>query len=191
MAESFRRPRYSLEEYVVLEEMSNVRHEFMDGYIFAMAGGTPEHGALCANVITLLSNALAGRPCRVFTSDVRVRVRASGLDTYPDASVVCDRVERDAQDPNALVNPVVLVEVTSPGTEAYDRGEKLEHYRRIPSLREVLIVSHAEMRVDVWRRQGGEDWKVASSGLEGRADLESLTCELSVADIYRNPLPPD
>ena len=191
MAESFRRPRHSLEEYVILEEMSNVRHEYLGGHIFAMAGGTPEHGGLCANVIALLSNALAGRPCRAFTSDVRVRVRATGLDTYPDASVVRGRAERDDQDRNALINPVVLVEVTSPSTEAYDRGEKLDHYKRIPSLQEVLIVAHAEIRVDVWRRRSGEEWTVVSAGPEGGAPLQSLTCELAVAEIYRNPLPPD
>jgi Uma2 family endonuclease len=191
MAESARRPRYSLGEYVILEEMSNVRHEYLDGQIFAMAGGTPEHGGLCANLMTLLSNALAGRPCRVFTSDVRVRVRATGLDTYPDASVVCGRAERDTDDPNALTNPLVLVEVTSPGTEAYDRGEKLEHYRKIPSLQEVLIVAHAEVGVDVWRRRSGEDWAIESAGPAGSARLRSLSCELPVAEIYRNPLSPD
>jgi Uma2 family endonuclease len=191
MAESARRPRYSLEEYVILEEMSNVRHEYVDGHIFAMAGGTPEHGGLCANVIALLSNALAGRPCRVFTSDVRVRVRVTGLDTYPDASVVCGRAERDAEDPNALTNPVVLVEVTSTSTAAYDRGEKLEHYKRIPSLQEVLIVAHDGIRVDVWRHRSGEEWAAESAGSEGRMRLQSLSCELAVAEIYRNPLPQD
>lgn len=191
MAESARRPRHSLQDYLILEEMSNVRHEYLDGHIYAMAGGTPEHGGLCANLIALLSNALAGRACRVFASDVRVRVRATGLDTYPDASVVCGRVERDAEDPNALTNPLVLVEVTSPGTEAYDRGEKLEHYKKIPSLQEVLIVAHAEVRVDVWRRRSGDEWAVESAGPEGGARLQSLSCDLAVAEVYRNPLPPD
>ena len=191
MAEGARWPRYTLAEYLILEEMSNVRHEYLDEHIFAMAGGTPEHGGLCANLIALLSNALAGRPCRVFTSDVRVRVRATGLDTYPDASVVCGRAERDVEDPNALTNPTVLVEVTSPGTEAYDRGEKLEHYKRIPSLREVVIVAHAGIDVVGWRRRGSEEWVAESAGPEGAARLPSLSCELAVADIYRNPLPSD
>src|SRR6266704_1159431 len=125
MAEIARRPRYRLAEYLILEDMSNVRHEYLDGHIFAMAGGTPEHGGICAKLIALLSNALTGRACRVFTSDVRVRVRATGLDTYPDASVMCGRPERDVEDGNALTNPLVLVEVTSPSTEAYDRGDRL------------------------------------------------------------------
>jgi Uma2 family endonuclease len=118
MTQPAHRPRYSLEEYLILEEMSTVRHEYLDGAIFATAGGTLEHGSICAHVISLLSSQLAGRRCRVFTSDVRVRVRATGLDTYPDLSVVCGQVERDDRDPQALSNPVVLVEVTSPSTEA-------------------------------------------------------------------------
>lgn len=188
MSQSAHRPRYSLEEYVLLEAMSNVRHEYADGEIFVMAGGSPEHGGICANVITLLSSQLMGRRCRVFTSDVRVRVRATGLDTYPDVSVVCGQVERDDRDPQALSNPVVLVEVTSPSTEAYDRGEKLDHYKRIPSLREVALVSHAEPRVDVWQRQDDGGWAVHSSGAGGLAHLTSIGCELSIESVYRDPL---
>lgn len=184
-----RLPRYSLEEYLILEGMSNVRHEYLDGHIYAMAGGTLEHGGLCANLIAILSNALEGRPCRVFTSDVRVRVQATGLDTYPDASVVCDGIERDAVDRNALTNPVVLAEVTSPTTEGYDRGEKLDHYKRIPSLREVLIVSHGERRVEVWRCSGEGRWAAESCGPGSTVRLVSVNAELPVDAVYRNPLP--
>lgn len=189
MAEATRLPRYSLEEYLVLEEMSNVRHEYLDGHIYAMAGGTLEHGGLCANLIALLSNALEGRPCRVFTSDVRVRVQATGLDTYPDASVVCGRIERDAADRNALTNPVILAEVTSPTTESYDRGQKLDHYKRLPSLREALLVSHAEHRLEVWRRDGEGRWTAESYGPGSTARLVSIDAALPVDVVYRNPLP--
>ena len=189
MAEATQLPRYSLEEYLVLEEMSNVRHEYLDGHMYARTGGTPEHGALCAKLIALLSNALEGRPCRVFTSDVRVRVQATGLDTYPDASVVCGRIERDAADRNALTNPVVLAEVTSPTTESYDRGQKLDHYKRLPSLREVLIVSHGERRLEVWRRDGEGRWTAESYGPGSTARLVSVNAELPVDAVYRNPLP--
>jgi Uma2 family endonuclease len=189
MAEVAARPRYSLKEYLVIEEMSGVRHEYLDGQILAMAGGTPEHGHICANLIALLANRLEGRPCAVFTSDVRVRVQATGLDTYPDVSVVCGRAERDSEDRDALVNPIVLVEVTSPSTEAYDRGTKLDHYKGIPSLREVVLVAHAERRVDVWRRSANEQWMVESYGAAGSVQLLALRCELPLESIYRDPLP--
>lgn len=171
-----------------LEEMSNVRHEYMDGEIFAMAGGTPEHGGICANTIALLSAQLAGRRCRVFTSDVRVRVRATGLDTYPDVSVVCGAVERDPRDPQALANPVVLVEVTSTSTEGYDRGEKLEHYKQIPSLREVVIVSHTERRLDRWRREDDGRWTLESTTGEAKARLHSVGGELGLDAVNFDPL---
>lgn len=98
-------PRYDIADYVRLEAYSNVRHEFIEGQIYAVAGGTPEHGLYAANIISLLSAALAGRRCRVQTSDVRIRVQATGLATYPDVSVVCGIAERDPDDTNAIVNP--------------------------------------------------------------------------------------
>lgn len=189
MSQPAHRPHYSLDEYLRLEETSNVRHEYVEGAILAMAGGTPEHGGICANLITLLSNELAERRCRVFTSDVRIRVRATGLDTYPDLSVVCGQIERDDRDPHALSNPVLLVEVTSPSTEAYDRGEKLDHYKRISSLREVLLVSHAESRVDLWRRGDDGEWTTLQwAGGDALAHLASIDCDLRLDAIYRNPL---
>jgi len=142
--------RFSIEDFVRLEQYSNVRHEFIDGQIFAMGGGTPTHGALAANVIAALATQLRGKPCRVHTSDVRVRVIKTGLDTYPDVSVVCGQAELDRDDPLAITNPVVLVEVLSPSTAAYDQGEKLSHYQRISSLREVLFVDADHSRLTVF-----------------------------------------
>jgi Uma2 family endonuclease len=180
--------RYTLEEYLQLEAYANVRHEFLAGQIFAMAGGTPEHGTYAANVIGILTSQLGERRCRVQSSDVRIRVRSSGLDTYPDASVVCGHAERDAGDPNAIVNPVVLVEVLSPGTAEYDSGEKLEHYKQIESLREVLLVAHGVRRIDVVRRQANGNWITLSAGSGESLELESIGCTLSVDAVYRDPL---
>jgi Uma2 family endonuclease len=179
--------QYTIQEFVRLEEYSNVRHEYLAGQIYAMAGGTPEHGTWAANVIGLLTAQLRGRSCRVQTSDVRIRVRATGLDTYPDVSVVCGHAERDAEDPDAIVNPTVLVEILSPSTEEYDRGEKFEHYRRIPSLREVVLVAHDGPRVEVFRAGEG-DWISISAERGQTVRLESLGCDLPVDEVYRDPL---
>jgi Uma2 family endonuclease len=180
--------KYTLAEYVRLEEYANVRHEFADGQIYAMAGGTPEHGTYTANVIGSLTAALAGRRCRVQTSDVRIRIVATGLDTYPDASVVCGSDERDREDPLAIVNPTLLLEVLSPSTEEYDRGEKLEHYKRIPALREVVFVAHDERTIEVVRREADGSWSVIRAGAGESVTLSSLACELSVDAVYRDPL---
>lgn len=131
-----------------------MKHEFLDGQVYAMAGGTPEHGAIAMRVGAALLAQLHGKPCNVYSSDVRIRVVETGLDTYPDLSVVCGTEQRDSEDPLALVNPIVLVEVLSPSTEEYDRGEKLEHYKQIPSLQEVVFIDHDNLRIEVVRRRG-------------------------------------
>ena len=118
-----------------------------------------------------------------------MRVVETGLGTYPDASVICDRFEADPEDPkgHTAINPTVLVEVLSPSTEAYDRGEKLDHYRRIPSLREVLHIAHDARRVELWRR-GAEDWTLTRFEDGEQVPLESLGCSIGVTEIYRDPL---
>lgn len=134
-----------------------------------MTGGTPEHGRLAANVIAFFVGALRARPCVVHTAAVRVRVRATGLVTYPDVSVVCGGLEQDDGDRNAVVNPLVLVEVTSPSTARYDRGRKLSHYQQIASLQAVLFVSHEEPRLDLVARSDDGTW----SGTTARAPLHA------------------
>src|SRR4051794_9504008 len=122
---------YTMEDYLGVEEMSGVRHEFSDGQIFAMAGGTPEHAALSAAVLVLLGGKLRGGTCRPYSAELRIRVLATGLATYPDAAVICGEVARDPTSPTHVTNPKVIVEVLSTSTEEYDRGEKREHYQQI------------------------------------------------------------
>ncbi len=180
------RPLISFDEYLRIEGDSPVRHEYLDGVVWAMGGGTDEHAAVAANVIRLLGNQLLERPCRVYTGDLRIRVRATGLTTYPDASVICDKVQFDAADPGrtTALNPKVVVEVTSPSTEKYDHGQKLEHYKKIAALREVVLVSHRERLVVVWRKSGTR-W--ARNEYRDVAQLTSVGCALPVTDVYRNP----
>lgn len=183
------RQRFDFEAYVLLEEDSPIKHEFLGGVVWAMAGGSPEHAGIAANVSRLLGNQLHGRKCRVFTSDLRVRVKATGLATYPDVTIVCGSLELDPEDPkqHTVTNPIVIAEVLSPSTEDYDRGEKLEHYRQIPSLEMVLLVAHDARRVDVWRRDG-TGWTSESIGDGGTVDVSALGCQLDVAEVFRDPL---
>ena len=180
--------RHTRAEYAAFERSSNVRHEYLDGVIYAMAGGTPEHAAIAMNVGTLLNVALRNRPCRVYSSDLRVRVLATGLETYPDVSVVCGAEERHPADDLAVTNPIVVVEVLSPSTEAYDRGEKLRHYREIPALREVVLVDHRQKLLEVHRREGDDTWARYEAGPGGAVRLVSLECELPVDEVYRDGL---
>jgi len=184
--------RFTFDEYVRIEEESGIKHEFVAGGIFAMAGGTPEHAAVTANVARMLGNQLSGKPCRVYSPDLRVRVQASGLATYADVTVICGSLDLDPADPkrHTAVNPRVLVEVLSPSTEDYDRGDKLGHYKQIPTLEEVLLVAHDLREVELVRREPDGSWSrhIARDGETLR--LRSLDCALSVAEIYRDPLTP-
>lgn len=183
------RPQYSIEEYVRFEEQANAKHEFIDGQIIAMAGGTLEHAAMTTAVVVALANQLRGRDCQVYPSDARVRIGSSGLDTYPDVSVVCGPVVRDTGDKNAMTNPVVLVEVTSNSTEAYDRGEKLRQYKTIDSLRAVVIVSHRRPSIEVHVRAPDGAWvTTADAGPGEAASIEAIRCTLSVDDVFRPPV---
>lgn len=177
---------YTYAEYLALEEESPIRHEYLDGEIYAMAGGTPDHAALAAAVLAIIGSQLP-RGCRAFTSDLRVRIVATGLSTYPDGAVVCGGSRRAPEDAVAVTNPIVLVEVTSNSSEEYDRGEKLRHYQTLPSLREVLIVSHREPRISL-HRWGEHGWTTTDAVAGESVSLESIGGAVRVDDVYRDGL---
>ncbi|HYN01311.1 MAG TPA: Uma2 family endonuclease [Vicinamibacteria bacterium] len=175
-------------EYLAAEAVAEVRHEYLNGEVWAMAGGTIEHGALALAVAGELRAALRGKPCRAFPSDVRVRIPETGLSTYPDVTIVCGELETAPEDKDAITNPIVLVEVLSDSTEAYDRGAKAAHYRRIPSLREYVLVAQAEPRIEVQRRSEGGRWELLEARPGETIELASLGVRLDVAAVYANPL---
>jgi Uma2 family endonuclease len=178
--------RYTYADYVALELESSTKHEFLDGEIYAMAGGSEDHSALAAEVLRVLGNAVGDRPCRVHTSDLRLYVEAVGLATFPDGSVVCGGVRQHEPSPRATaLNPMVLLEVTSDSSEDYDTGAKLEYYRTIPTLRDYIIVSHRERRIAIHSRSEGAGWTTRVAIAGGRVMVESMNVELVVDGIYR------
>src|SRR5258708_7523264 len=175
MSERHRLHRYIYADYVALEMLSTSKHEFLDGEIYAMAGGSEEHSALAAEMVRALGNAVGDRPCRVHTSDLRIYVEAVGLATFPDCTVICRPLQQHEPSPTATaLNPAILVEVTSDSSEGYDKGPKLEYYRTIPTLREYVIVSHRERRIVVETRGRDDIWspRVVTSG--ERIEVSSL-----------------
>jgi Uma2 family endonuclease len=173
--------RYTFADYLAFERTSNVKHEYLAGQIFAMAGGTPEHAALAAAVNGLLFAQLRDSPCRTYSSDLRVR--AGDLVTYPDVTVICGVLARDPQDKDTALNSKVVVEVTSPSSSDYDRGEKLEHFQGVPSLAVVLIVAHEERRLELWVREELR-WRLQRAGPGGRVELAAIGCSLGVDEVY-------
>jgi len=179
------RARFTFAEYVRLEHDSAVKHEFWQGEVYAMAGGTPEHAALAGRLSGVLSLAVRGGPCDVFTSDLRVRIAATGLTTYPDLTVVWQPWERDPEDHNTVINPRLVVEVLSDSTAAYDRGEKLSQYQLIPSLSEVLLVAHDARRLELWRRGKHDRWELLVATANDRLALASVPATIEVTELYR------
>ena len=174
--------------YLEAEEASPTKHEYLRGEVYAMAGGTPEHAALMMAVGAELTMALRGRPCRVYASELRIRIEATDLSTYPDVSVVCGPPAISNIDRNAITNPVLIVEVLSDSTEAYDRGEKFGHYRHLPSLREYLLVSQHRPKLESYRKNEQGIWMLSEAGAGETLTLAALEgVRLDVDLIYSDP----
>ena len=171
-------------EYLALESASETKHEFVNGAIVAMAGARPAHNALCVNVGATLLALARGRGCTVFSSDQRVHVPATGIYVYPDVTVACGERQYKDDNPPSLLNPTLLVEVTSDSTEDFDRGTKFVHYQAIESLREYLVISHRERRIDHLRRLDSGQWlATACVGDDAEIELHALTGRIRVRDI--------
>jgi Uma2 family endonuclease len=183
MADATEASWLDFDAYLALERTEGRRLEWFAGRVYAMAGGTLAHAELAAALIAELRTLVHGRGCRVYTSDAKVRVVATGLATYPDVAVVCGAVVRDRDDPNAMTNPIVLVEVLSEGTEAYDRGDKFAHYQELPSLQHYVLASQHEARIEVYTRAESA-WVLRAARSGGQAALSALGGALSVDRVY-------
>lgn len=194
--------RYTVEEYLALERASEERHEYLDGDVYAMAGESPEHGAICMNLYGSLWPQLRGTPCQAFAKDTKVRSgrlplpghSMQGLFSYPDLVVVCGVMQFHDQFRDVLINPSLIIEVLSASTEAFDRGEKFRRYRTwVPTLQDYLLVAQNRPLLDHYHRIEENRWElVPIEGLEASLQLESLHCTLRLADVYdRIIFPPE
>ncbi len=185
--------RLNYEDYLALERAESKRYEWLDGLVYAMAGGTLAHAALAAAVLRELGNLALPCGCVAFSSDAKVRVRETGLSTYPDGSVVCGPIEVAPEDRHAMTNPTVIVEVLSESTEGYDRGEKWSHYRRLASLRDYVVISQHTPRIELYSREG-DHWALREAGPGASIALTGLPGALSVDRVYAgialDPVPP-
>ena len=177
---------FTQEEYAMLEEHADYKSQFVAGEIFAMAGVEPAHDNIVTNLIGLFYVRFRGRPCRAHTADVKVRVKAGELWTYPDLSVLCGepKYDRSAR-PSSLLNPQAIFEVLSPSTASFDRGDKFERYKRIESLTDYVLVASESVRVEHYVRQGGGGWLYHE--YHDGADvlrLGSVEVELPLSEIY-------
>lgn len=177
--------RLTAKEYLALERAAETKSEFYDGEVFAMAGGSPMHSLIGTNAAGELRNKLRGGACLPFNSDLRVRPPGVPFYTYPYISVVCGPLKFDDEQEDTITNPSLLVEVTSPATEGYDRGAKFKLYQKMTSLREYLVISYAEPTLDLFVRQGSDEWLLKTvSGTESSLALPKLGVTLALKEIY-------
>ncbi len=178
-------PTMTEAEYLAFERASEFKHEFLDGQIYAMTGASRAHNLICSYTLVTLGNQLRDRPCEIYPSDMRVKVAATGLHTYPDISVVCGDAQLADDSFDTLLNPVLIIEVLSPSTERYDRGKKFQHYRQLDSLREYVLIAQDSPRIERFLRQADNSWNLTDvTGLDASLQLSSIDAALALADVY-------
>lgn len=181
---SLAQPRYTPEHYLVLEREAKHKSEYINGHIFAMAGASRRHNLIAGNVFGELRAQLRGRLGEAYINDMRVKVSPTGLYTYPDVAALCGEPRFEDTHLDTLLNPSVIVEVLSDSTEAYDRGEKFAHYRRLESLTDYVLIAQDKIRVEYYVRQGNQWVLSEASALHNTVHLSSIGCDLALRDIY-------
>lgn len=177
-------PRISPEDYFAWEEQQDIKHEYFDGEVFAMSGGTQNHGRISGKIFAIIDDHLDGDGCFALNADVRVKLQESEKYTYPDVSVTCD--DRDRETPQFVTHPCLIIEVLSPSTEAYDRGDKFELYRKSPSLEEYALVSADKIAIDLHRKNNHNRWELICFRAGDTVELQSINFTFPIERIYRD-----
>lgn len=179
------RSKLTPKDYLAIERSAKSKSEFLNGEMFAMGGASESHNLIVMNTGSELRQQLKRRPCKVYPSDMRVNVNPSGLYTYPDVVVVCGEARFADDHKDTLLNPTVIIEVLSDSTEGYDRGEKFEHYRRLESLAEYVLIAQKKGHVECFTRQPDNQWLLRETDdPQGSIHLESVDCKLALIEIY-------
>ncbi|MGH9942960.1 MAG: Uma2 family endonuclease [Pyrinomonadaceae bacterium] len=179
------------EEYLAIERRAEAKSEYFAGEVFAMVGASKRHNLIAANIIRALGNQLVDRPCNVYPSDMRVKVSATGKYTYPDVVVACEEELFDDEEKDTLLNPVVILEILSASTEAYDRGKKFEQYQYVESLTEYLLITQDPYRVERYVRQSEREWRYSEyHSADDVVHLSAIGCQLALRDVYAKVAPP-
>jgi Uma2 family endonuclease len=172
------------ERYLAIERQAEFRSEFYEGAMFAMAGASRRHNRIVTNLVTALDIQLRDHPCNVYSSDMRVKVSSTGLFTYPDLVVTCGEEMFADDEQDILLNPLVIVEVLSASTEAYDRGKKFEHYQSVGSLSTYVLVAQDVPRIEQYVRQAGSRAWLYTESREATVRIEAIRCDLRLEDVY-------
>ena len=179
------KPRYTPQDYLAIERSTEQRSEYFNGEIFAMSGASEKHNLIVLNVAASLHAQKEGKPCKVYASDMRLKVSETGLYTYPDVVALCGEARFDDDQRDTLVNPSVIIEVLSKSTEGYDRGEKSAHYRKIESLLQYVLISRDKNHIESYVRQTDNRWLMPEiSQSQEKLELPSIQSTLLIDDVY-------
>lgn len=186
LAQAKTHPVFSVENYLDFERIQTERHEFLDGNVYAMAGESPNHSTICFNLNTIIGFQLRGNKCRGFSPNMKIATNEKGLYSYPDLAVVCGQLTFYDNKKDVITNPTLIVEVLSPSTENYDRGEKFLRYtNQIETLQNYLLISQDKPLIEIYSRQINGGWeKTEIEGLENTFKIDSIECEISLAELY-------
>ena len=183
------KPYISPQAYLAAERAGEIKHEYYDGQVYAMAGASERHNLIAMNIGASLHSQLRRRACTVYPSDLRGKVSPLGFYIYPDISVVCGAAQFEEARRDTLLNPTVIVDVLSPSTEGYDRGRKFQFYRALPSLHEYMLVAQESLHIEHYTRQPGGRWVlVESDQFDALFQLATIDCTLTAADVYEKVL---
>lgn len=175
----------SIEEYLVMERQSDTKHEYYRGEVFAMSGAGPRHNILFSNLFGELAFKLKGKKCRPYGSDMRVHIPENTLFTYPDISILCGELKISDHEEDSAIGPTVLIEILSPSTKNYGRGEKFKLYRDIPSLQEYVLFDTEFVRVEVFRINASHHWELEEyKSLEDTLAIRAIAFSVSLREIY-------
>jgi Uma2 family endonuclease len=180
-------------EYLAFDRNNEIKHEYLNGEVFAMAGASWEHNLICAAIIIALGSQLRGKSSRVTSSNLRLNITATGLYTYPDISVICGEPIFVDGEFDTITNPTVIIEILSPSSEAYDRGKKSQHYREVKTLQDYLLVAQDKAHIERYTRQEDGQWLLKDAkGLEAAIEITSIGCTLQLVEVYEGiTFPPD
>jgi Uma2 family endonuclease len=184
-APAYGKNKISIEEYLQMEKESPVKHEYYKGEVFAMAGAGARHNVIFSNLFREVAVKLKGKPCQPFGSDMRVHIPENTLFTYPDISIFCGDIIQSPEDEDTIINPIVIIEILSPSTKDYDRGDKFQLYRQIPSLKDYMLVDAAAIHVEVFSLNERSHWELTEyNQLAQTISINTISLAIEMADVY-------
>ncbi|MFT3949064.1 MAG: Uma2 family endonuclease [Agriterribacter sp.] len=189
-AVAYGKQKFTIEEYLAMEETATEKHEYYRGEIFAMSGPKVTHNIIFRNLFGELAIKLKGKKCQPFGSDQRIHIKTNTLFTYPDISIICGEPETLNNDNWNVVNPAVIIEILSPSTKNYDRGEKFKLYRDIPTLKEYILVDSENIHIEIFRLNASNHWELEEyNAIKETLYIKTINENIEIADIYEGVKP--